>query len=143
MTSPHRLSSATAKTPPAERSCIRLLAAVLIGLVATPSHSQPHPPAGLLPFERPAGAPVKVEVEGMGEGGLKGVEGEVPGSVGAMVREQGEWYSPFSRAGMTGPYDLRGWHRPAAGDGRSGRQGPGGGNPGGARLGQPAGRVAH
>ncbi|MBL8490772.1 MAG: hypothetical protein JNM82_08340 [Rhodocyclaceae bacterium] len=76
---------------------------------------------------------MKAEVKGMGERGMKGVEGPVPASVEAMVRDQGEWYSPFSRAGMSGPYDLRGWHRPAAG----------GGSPGGPRLDPAAGRVAH
>ncbi len=40
-----------------------------------------------------------------------------PASLVRMKGSQGEWYTPFSRPGMPGPYDLRGWHRPADGKG--------------------------
>ena len=79
--------------------------------------------AGLVPHERPAGGPVKTEVTGLGERGFQGIEGVPPASLERLKGSQGEWYTPFSRAGMSGPYDLRGWHRAA--EGRAGKAAPG------------------
>jgi hypothetical protein len=43
---------------------------------------------------------------------LHGVDKPVPASL-AWLKDQGAWYTPFNHPGMPGPYDLRGWHRPA------------------------------
>ena len=28
-----------------------------------------------------------------------------------FLEDQGNWYTPFNHPGMTGRYDIRGWHR--------------------------------
>ncbi|MCP4040599.1 MAG: hypothetical protein GY731_01415 [Gammaproteobacteria bacterium] len=72
-----------------------------------------YPIAGLKPYERPAGAPV---ITGMNkdkqwyEHGLTGVKPPYPTSLYFLDR-QGNWFTPFTRPGMTGPYDIRGWHK--------------------------------
>ncbi len=68
--------------------------------------------AGLNPSVRPAGAPVISEVakpEGWYTRALNGVSKPYPASLRFLV-DQGAWFSPFIHAGMTGPYDIRGWH---------------------------------
>jgi len=72
------------------------------------------PIAGLKPFERPAGAPVLTTDEKTGawyQQALTGVSAPYPGSLRFLER-QGRWHTPFNQPGMTGPYDIRGWHRP-------------------------------
>jgi hypothetical protein len=68
--------------------------------------------AGLQPDRRPQGAPVlrtdAVE-PAIKSQRLTGVVTPWPGNV-ERIAEQGQWYSPMFRPGMTGPYDLRGWH---------------------------------
>lgn len=39
-----------------------------------------------------------------------GIEQPVPDHIKHFLKDQGAWYTPFSRPGMTGPYDIRGWH---------------------------------
>ena len=41
---------------------------------------------------------------------VRGVEPPYPPSL-FFLDSQGDWYTPFNRPGMTGRYDLRGWHR--------------------------------
>ena len=68
--------------------------------------------AGLNPSVRPAGAPVISEAakpEGWYSHALNGVTKPYPASLRFLV-DQGAWFSPFIHAGMTGPYDIRGWH---------------------------------
>lgn len=70
------------------------------------------PVAGLMPHQRPAGAPVitaPVRAANWDEKFLFGVARPVPQSL-QWKKDQGGWFTPFDRAGMTGPYDLRGWH---------------------------------
>ncbi len=68
--------------------------------------------AGLAPWERPAAAPVITE---MAKGddwyahALTGVEPPYPASL-RFLEDQGAWHTPFTRPGMTGPYDIRHWH---------------------------------
>ena len=75
--------------------------------------------AGLRPHERPAEAP---EIKEMTKPGswyarsLTGLSEPYPSSF-RFLEDQENWYSPFNRPGMTGPYDLRGWHRETAGTG--------------------------
>ncbi|MDQ2088933.1 hypothetical protein [Marimonas arenosa] len=68
--------------------------------------------AGTQPSERPANAPV---VENYDKGGawyaraLSGVSKPYPYSL-RFLEDQGGWFNPFIKPGMTGPYDIRGWH---------------------------------
>ncbi|MBK8455861.1 MAG: hypothetical protein IPL47_01060 [Phyllobacteriaceae bacterium] len=68
--------------------------------------------AGLQPDVRPAGAPAIAAVlhdDDWQVKALTGVEPPAPESL-RWLADQGEWFSPFIGPGMTGPYDLRGWH---------------------------------
>lgn len=70
------------------------------------------PIAGLKPYERPAGAPVISQVvrdDAWYRTALTGVSKPYPGSLG-FLEDQGNWDTPFIYPGMTGRYDLRGWH---------------------------------
>jgi hypothetical protein len=68
---------------------------------------------GITPSERPAGAP---QIESISRDAawfkraLTGVSTPHPPSL-RFLDHQGEWHTPFNRAGMTGPYDIRKWHR--------------------------------
>ncbi|HRJ53226.1 MAG TPA: hypothetical protein PLE99_10690 [Candidatus Thiothrix moscowensis] len=69
--------------------------------------------AGTNPAERPANAPVVTEVKkdaAWYSAALTGVEQPYPASL-RFMENQGNWYSPFTHAGMLGPYDIRGWHK--------------------------------
>jgi hypothetical protein len=74
------------------------------------------PIAGLAPNARPAEAPTITTATAPGTDALHGVVKPVPASVEQFMRDQGNWYTPFTVPGMPGPYDIRGWHagRPAA-----------------------------
>ena len=68
---------------------------------------------GVTPAVRPAGAPainaVHYGVEWYRKG-LTGVSEPYPKSL-YFMDNQGEWYTPFTRAGMPKPYDIRNWHK--------------------------------
>jgi hypothetical protein len=71
--------------------------------------------AGLQPSMRPADAPVITDMKKDGPWyaqALRGVEQPYPASL-RFLEDQGAWFSPFMHPGMTGPYDIRGWHQPA------------------------------
>ncbi|HRK25053.1 MAG TPA: hypothetical protein PLQ11_08890 [Beijerinckiaceae bacterium] len=69
---------------------------------------------GLTPSVRPAGLP---SIQGIHNGiewyrkALTGVSQPYPASL-VWLDRQGEWYTPFTRPGMPGYYDIRGWHGP-------------------------------
>jgi hypothetical protein len=68
--------------------------------------------AGVDPSERPADAPViseTVKDPSWFAAALSGVEEPFPDSLG-FLEDQGAWFNPFLRPGMTGPYDIRDWH---------------------------------
>ena len=68
--------------------------------------------AGLHPGQRPENAPVITEVfkdQAWYARALTGISWPYPNSL-RFLDNQGNWYTPFSRPGMTGYYDLRGWH---------------------------------
>lgn len=77
-------------------------------------HSSQQPAiAGEHPDRRPADAPVVVEFNKNPlwlKRAFFGIEPPAPTSVMTMLNSQGAWFTPFTRAGMTGPYDMRGWH---------------------------------
>lgn len=68
--------------------------------------------AGVVPSERPKGAPVVTEVAKDGAWyaqALHGVDSPYPASL-RFLEDQGNWFDPFLHPGMTGPYDIRHWH---------------------------------
>ncbi len=68
--------------------------------------------AGTQPDQRPAAAPV-IEQFTKGQAwyqqALTGITQPYPASL-RFLEDQGAWYTPFNQPGMTGPYDIRGWH---------------------------------
>jgi hypothetical protein len=69
--------------------------------------------AGLKPWERPAGAPVITEFakdQAWYAAALQGVDKPYPGSL-KFLDDQGGWFNPFTRPGMLGLFDIRGWHQ--------------------------------
>ena len=68
--------------------------------------------AGVQPDQRPQNAPVVTEMKKDGawyRHALTGVEKPYPSSL-RFLEDQGAWFTPFTHPGMTGPYDIRGWH---------------------------------
>ncbi|MEZ5723280.1 MAG: hypothetical protein R3D59_18285 [Paracoccaceae bacterium] len=68
--------------------------------------------AGVSPWERPANAPVITEYPKDAQWyaeALHGVSEPYPYSL-RFLENQGGWFTPFTHPGMSGPYDIRGWH---------------------------------
>lgn len=87
---------------------------VLLGLLVS-SQSLAESPfvAGLAPDRRPVDAPVITALnkdDDWYETALFGVVPPYPSSL-RFLEDQGHWFTPFKRPGMTGPYDIRGWHK--------------------------------
>lgn len=94
----------------------KIIATLVIAVAAIGAlRAEPYPIGGSTPDRRPAGAPRITEFQ-RGPTWLRdydhGIDAPVPGHLGTA--DQGAWYTPFNRAGMTSPYDIRGWHRPQA-----------------------------
>lgn len=72
--------------------------------------------AGLQPDRRPVAAPFitgqPVDAATL-ERRLRGVSKPVPGNV-SQIAATGAWFVPLRLPGMSGPYDIRGWHSSAA-----------------------------
>jgi hypothetical protein len=69
--------------------------------------------AGTQPSQRPQGAPRIITVDHPGAwytSALHGVTRPYPHSL-RFLEDQGNWHTPFNRPGMTGRYDIRGWHQ--------------------------------
>lgn len=98
------------------------LSAAFACLLAAEAGAQDLPIAGLAPDARPAGAP-RLETDFKGPDwyrrALTGVTRPYPYSL-RFLEEQGAWHTPFTVPGMTGPYDIRNWHRPAQAGGNQG-----------------------
>lgn len=72
--------------------------------------------AGTAPDRRPPGAPAITAYEKSDAwfaAARRGVLQPYPKSLD-FLKDQGGWFNPFTRPGMTGPYDIRGWHREGA-----------------------------
>lgn len=68
--------------------------------------------AGTAPAIRPLNAPTVMMVSKDArwyQEALQGVSAPYPQSL-RFLDDQGAWYTPFTRPGMTGHYDIRGWH---------------------------------
>jgi hypothetical protein len=84
-----------------------------VALLTSFSVSADYPIAGTAPSQRLAGTPVIEWVQHdrvWYEHALTGIEAPYPRSL-YFLDNQGYWYTPFNHPGMTGPYDIRGWHR--------------------------------
>ncbi|MES9899196.1 MAG: hypothetical protein ABW148_09250 [Sedimenticola sp.] len=83
------------------------------GVIGTTPVLAEYPTAGLTPDKRPQEAPVISEVnhnQAWKKSALKGIDKPYPGSL-SFLDDQGNWYTPFTRPGMVGPYDIRGLHQ--------------------------------
>lgn len=82
---------------------------------ACAAHAQ-LPVAGIAPDRRPENAPVITKLEhdsAWYRRALTGIERPYPWTL-KFLDDQGAWDTPFVHPGMTGPYDIRGWHREGA-----------------------------
>ncbi len=87
--------------------------AIMFSVTGLSQANDSYPIAGTRPDARPAGAPVIEWVrhdQSWFKHALTGVQPPFPRSL-YFLDNQGNWYTPFTRPGMTGPYDLRGWHK--------------------------------
>jgi hypothetical protein len=95
------------------RKCALLVSLLFLSTWMKGAEADASPPiAGLQPDRRPM-APVITDVarsESWYARAFTGVEQPYPWSL-RFVNEQGNWHNPFMTPGMTGPYDIRGWHR--------------------------------
>lgn len=85
---------------------------VLVCLAAGELYAE-YPIAGVKPYQRPDKAPVIKKVikdEGWDKRALTGLAKPFPPSF-KFLADQGNWHTPFNKPGMTGPYDIRGWHQ--------------------------------
>ncbi len=88
------------------------LLGLLIIWAAVSAHAQTSFIGGSTPHQRPDGAPVINSDEHGSDWyaqALKGVSKPYPYSL-RFLEDQGNWFTPFNRPGMTGPYDVRRWH---------------------------------
>jgi len=90
-----------------------LLASMPVMAETPPKAASPsYPIAGLHPDQRPEGAPVIRDAQHPKDWDKVVVHGiAVPLPPHLATSDLGAWYSPFSRPGMVGRYDLRGWHK--------------------------------
>jgi len=81
-------------------------------LLAVAGSATAYPIAGTAPDQRPEGAPVVADFPKNADwynSALRGVDRPYPKSL-QFLEDQGAWYTPFTRPGMTGRYDIRHWH---------------------------------
>ena len=94
------------------RTVVSYAVFVSVVLAAGPGIGQGIEIAGTTPSKRPVDAPVITENIKDGNWyaqALRGVDRPYPYSL-RFLEDQGDWFNPFLKPGMTGPYDLRGWH---------------------------------
>lgn len=95
------------------RSCLATSLLILISVLCNGAAAQDPFIAGLAPYERPPGAPTvsaAAPETTRAQWATRGISQPVPQNVQAFLKDQGGWYTPFSYPGMTGGYDIRGWH---------------------------------
>ncbi len=97
------------------RTSIKLAGLVFITVTTTvpPVSAGTYPIAGLQPDRRPAPAPVISQVTKDTQWYRQALNGVIPPYPASLrfLESQGNWYTPFIHPGMTGPYDIRGWHQ--------------------------------
>lgn len=91
-------------------AALAVMATLCNGIAVHAAPSYFYPVAGLTPYQRPANAPVlAINPVLDAKQALTGVSSPFPESL-KFLNDQGRWFTPFTRPGMTGPYDMRGWH---------------------------------
>lgn len=97
---------------PGQRLKVRLVIAAATALAVGGAASAATVVGGITPSVRPAGAPV-VTTYPKGDAWFawarRGVSQPYPASLGFLA-DEGGWYTPFTRRGMPGRYDIRGLH---------------------------------
>lgn len=91
---------------------VRMIVSTLLLAAADARAAGDYPVAGLNPDRRPENAPVireNTRSPASEERFFRGISGPRPASL-SWFADQGAWYTPFDRPGMTAPYDLRNWH---------------------------------
>lgn len=92
------------------RAAFFLALLTLSDLAAAGEARRAYPIAGLAPDARPANAPRLTQATAVDrKAALFGISDPIPASL-KFLEHQGGWFNPFLHPGMTGPYDLRGWH---------------------------------
>lgn len=95
-----------------KRTILALVASAGIWGLGSPAFAEGYPIAGTQPSQRPQGAPKieeAVKPEGWYPKALTGISQPYPHSL-RFLEDQGNWYTPFNRPGMSDPYDIRGWY---------------------------------
>lgn len=94
------------------RSRESVVCTLLLAVGMTSAVTADYPIAGTQPSQRPATAPQITTVDHSGQwysNALRGISKPYPLSL-RFLENQGNWYTPFTRPGMPGRYDIRGWH---------------------------------
>ena len=90
---------------------------VLLGLLASGANALAEIPvsiAGLVPDQRPDGAPVITVFEQTTAWQAQALRGITPPHTGLdFLKYQGAWYTPFIHPNLLGRYDIRGLHADA------------------------------
>ena len=106
------------RCPQTESNIPKFITLTLVSILLTPLASNatddktPFPIAGVNPQQRPENAPVITDIskdDDWYKDALHGVEAPYPASL-QFLEDQGNWHTPFTQRGMTGRYDIRGWH---------------------------------
>jgi hypothetical protein len=92
------------------RKCSIAGVLAVFAVQASAAETKTYPVAGLNPSARPVGAPRVTHAAWDRTRALKGVSAPYPASLN-FLRDQGNWHTPFNEPGMTGLYDIRGWHK--------------------------------
>ena len=99
---------------PTRKILLTTLGLMLLGAVPVPAQAQDDVfVSGVQPDRRPATAPrlmVAMHPQAWYVRAVRGVVAPYPQSL-FFLDNQGDWYTPFNRPGMPGPYDIRGWHK--------------------------------
>lgn len=99
--------------PDPKQATLQILVVISLHLFISASQADEGPwIAGLDPAMRPANAPTISTVQHSADWrahALSGITAPVPEGLD-FLNDQGNWFTPFSRPGMVGLYDLRGWH---------------------------------
>jgi len=93
---------------------VGILGLAAIGSTSMPAAEEDGFVAGTTPDRRPEGAPEITHYDkdaAWYAQALRGVAEPYPTSL-LWLDDQGAWYTPFSRPGMPGVYDIRGLHEP-------------------------------
>ncbi|MBV1865391.1 MAG: hypothetical protein KUG74_13310 [Rhodobacteraceae bacterium] len=91
---------------------VQLLSLATVALLGGVGVAQAQFIAGVNSEQRPVDAPVITQFVKDSDWytrALTGVEAPYPSSL-QFLEDQGAWFNPFTRPGMPGPYDIRGWH---------------------------------